>query len=282
MSTAPLVSIGLPVRNGAAGITTALESLTAQTWPNLEIVVSDNASSDETVALVEQVAARDPRVRLIRQARDIGMMANFHEVAAQSRGDYFLWAAHDDTRDTNYVAVLMQAMATQPETVVVVHADTDEVFEGFVRRHAPDFVTLGLAAPARLRRIARLQSFFLYGLWRRQAAAALPMRDMYWWPDLPPMLAAAALGEFAHAPGTSFRYTHHPRPFLRNKRAALTALPRLVLQSARAVHQVSGPGLGLLAGWLAAVRVAGQIGGFVAVRLRLRPGYVAESRQRAG
>jgi glycosyltransferase involved in cell wall biosynthesis len=278
MSTPPLVSIGLPVRNGAAGITRALESLTAQTWPNLEIVVSDNASSDETVALVEQVAARDPRVRLIRQQRDIGMMANFHEVAAQSRGEFFLWAAHDDTRDANYVAVLMQAMAAQPATVVVVHADTDEVFEGFARRHAPDFVTIGMLPGARMWRIARGQSFFLYGLWRRAVAARLPMRELYWWPDMPPMLAAAALGEFAHAPGAVFRYTHHPRPFFRGSAGALTALPLLVMQCARAVHQVAGLRLGALAGLIAARLVLGQMADFALVRLGLKRRYIEQSR----
>jgi glycosyltransferase involved in cell wall biosynthesis len=278
MSTPPLVSIGLPVRNGAAGITTALESLTAQTWPNLEIVVSDNASTDDTVALVEQVAARDPRVRLIRQQRDIGMMANFHEVAAQSRGEFFLWAAHDDTRDANFVAVLMQAMATQPAGVVLVHGDTDEVFEGFVRRHAPDFVTRGMAPAARLRRIARGQSFFLYGLWRRDAAARLPMRELYWWPDMPPMLAAAALGEFAHAPGATFRYTHHPRPFFRGRAGALTALPLLVMQCARAVSHVAGLWLGLLAGVVATQRVLDQIADFALVRLGVKRRYIEQSR----
>jgi glycosyltransferase involved in cell wall biosynthesis len=278
MTEAPLVSIGLPVRNGEAGIFRALQSLTGQTWKNLEIVVSDNASTDGTVALVEAVAARDPRVRLIRQARDIGMMANFHAVAAAARGKFFLWAAHDDTRDPDYVRVLMTAMATQPAQVVVVHGDTEEVFDGFSRRHQPTFVTLGMAPSARMWRIARGQSFFLYGLWRREVAARLPMRELYWWPDMPPMLAAAALGEFAHAPGATFRYTHHPRPFFRGRAGAITALPLLVAQCARAVQQVAGLRLGLLAGLIATRLVLGQIADFVLVRLGLKRRYIDASR----
>lgn len=278
MTAAPLVSIGLPVRNGEAGILRALQSLTAQTWPNLEIVVSDNASTDGTVALVQQVVARDPRVRLICQERDIGMMANFHAVAAEARGDYFLWAAHDDTRDADYVRVLMAAMATQPARVVVVHGDTDEVFDDFTRRHPPGFVTLGKAPAARMWRIARGQSFFLYGLWRRDVAARLPMRELYWWPDMPPMLAAAALGEFAHAPGAVFRYTHHPRPFFRGSTSAITALPRLVAQCFRAVHQVAGVWLGVLAGLIAARLVLGQVADFALVRLGVKRRYIDQSR----
>jgi glycosyltransferase involved in cell wall biosynthesis len=278
MNDVPLVSIGLPVRNGEAGILRALESLTAQTWPKLEIVVSDNASTDNTVALVQGVIARDPRVRLVRQAQDIGMMANFHAVAAAARGDFFLWAAHDDTRDPGYVRVLMAAMAAQPAQVVVVHGDTDEVFEGFTRRHAENFVTRGLPPAARLWRIARGQSFFLYGLWRREIAARLPMRELYWWPDMPPMLAAAALGEFAHAPGAVFRYTHHPRPFFRGRAGALTALPLLVAQCFRAVRQVAGLRLGALAGLIAARLVLGQVADFVLVRLGLKRRYIDASR----
>lgn len=275
MSAAPLVSIGLPVRNGAATIAAALESLVAQDHPDIEVIVSDNASTDDTVAIVTRFAARDPRIRLIRQRRNIRMMANFHAVAAAARGPFFMWAAADDTRSPDYARLLLEGFARHPAAACV-HGETEEVFEGFARRHDPAFVTLGLAPAARLRRIARGQSFFLYGLWRTEIARALPMRELYWWPDLPPMLAAAALGQFAHQPGPVFRYTFHPRPFFRDPGAALTALPRLAWGCFVAVREVAGLRLGLLAGWLALARIAAQLRDFAAVRLGLKKTYAAE------
>jgi glycosyltransferase involved in cell wall biosynthesis len=271
-----LVSIGLPVRNGAATIRAALESLVAQDHPAIEIIVSDNASTDATLAVVEEMARADRRIRIIRQERNIRMMANFHAVAAAARGSFFMWAAADDTRSPDYVRLLLEGFARHPDAVCV-HGDTDEVFpdSGAVRRHAPRFVTLGLSPAARLRRIVGGQSFFLYGLWRTEVARALPMRELYWWPDMPPMLAAAALGEFAHRPGPVFRYTHHPRPFLRDRRSALTALPLLVSGCFAAVRKVAGTRLGLVAAALALALVGRQISDFAAVRLGLKKPYAA-------
>jgi glycosyltransferase involved in cell wall biosynthesis len=270
----PRISIGLPVRNGEAGIARALASLSAQDVGDVEIIVSDNASTDGTVAIVTRAMDADPRIRLIRQPHDIGMMANFHAVAAAARGAFFMWAAHDDDRAPDYARILLDGFARHPRAVCV-HGDTDEVFATFVRRHDPVFVTLGLSPAARLWRIARGQSFFLYGLWRTEVARALPMRELYWWPDMPPMLAAAALGEFAHAPGAVFRYTHHPRPFLRDPRAALLALPRLVAACGSAVTRVAGWRLGVLAALIAARLVAGQVADFALVRLGVKRDYAS-------
>ena len=70
--SSPVISVGLPVRNGAAHIAQAIESLLNQTFDGLEVVVYDNASTDATAVIVETIAARDHRVRLVRHPRDIG------------------------------------------------------------------------------------------------------------------------------------------------------------------------------------------------------------------
>ena len=60
------VAIGMPVLNGANFIRPALDSLLAQTYQDFTILVSDNASTDETVAIVEEYMRRDPRISLQR------------------------------------------------------------------------------------------------------------------------------------------------------------------------------------------------------------------------
>jgi glycosyltransferase involved in cell wall biosynthesis len=95
-SSPPLVSIGIPVRNGAEFVREALDSARAQDYPNLEILVSDNASSDDTEALCREHANRDPRIRYWRNPEDIGQVGNFGKVLAQASGRYFTWLAADD------------------------------------------------------------------------------------------------------------------------------------------------------------------------------------------
>jgi glycosyltransferase involved in cell wall biosynthesis len=94
VTSTPLVSVCIPVRNGEKLLGATLESVLAQDLDDFELVVSDNASTDATVAVVEEMA--DPRVRLLRGTEDIGGIANWNRVAAQARGRYLKLLAADD------------------------------------------------------------------------------------------------------------------------------------------------------------------------------------------
>jgi glycosyltransferase involved in cell wall biosynthesis len=100
----PLVTIGVPVFNGENSILSALNSIMDQSYKNLEIIVSDNCSTDSTGFILENFAKDNPKVRVIRQVENIGLTNNFNFLASQANGKYFMWAAHDDTRDPTYVA----------------------------------------------------------------------------------------------------------------------------------------------------------------------------------
>ena len=91
----PLVTIGMPIRNGDPYFELALESVLAQDYPNLEIVVSDNGSTDGTSGILARVAALDPRIRL-PSVQDSQRFKNFEWVLRQARGRYFMWVADDD------------------------------------------------------------------------------------------------------------------------------------------------------------------------------------------
>ena len=92
----PRVSIGLPVYNGERYLRESIDSILAQTFQDFELVVCDNASTDETARICEEYAERDPRVRYFRNARNIGGINNANLTFERSRGDLFRWAAHDD------------------------------------------------------------------------------------------------------------------------------------------------------------------------------------------
>ncbi|MEO6867496.1 MAG: glycosyltransferase family A protein [Gaiellales bacterium] len=118
MTWQPKVSIGVPLYNAEGHVATALGSLAAQTHPNLEIVVSDNHSTDGTYAACLAFAQRNPLVRVFQQPRNIGAIGNFNYVLAQATGKFFLWAAHDDLRDPTYVAECVAALDRQPSANV--------------------------------------------------------------------------------------------------------------------------------------------------------------------
>lgn len=114
---APKVSVGVPVFNGAMTIARAIESLTAQTYRNLEIVISDNASTDATESVCRALAAGDPRVRYVRQPRNIGAASNFRAVLDLALGDYFLWAAADDWRSPDFIELNVSFLEAHPDFV---------------------------------------------------------------------------------------------------------------------------------------------------------------------
>lgn len=99
----PKVSIGMPVYNGARYIREALDTLVAQTYTDLELIISDNASTDATEGICREYAARDPRIKYVRQSRNRGVIVNFQFALAEAVGEYFMWAAYDDKWGCGYL-----------------------------------------------------------------------------------------------------------------------------------------------------------------------------------
>lgn len=92
----PLVTVLMPAWNAAGYIATALPSLLAQSWQNLEVLVVDDASTDETATLVESFAAQDKRVRLIKNADNAGPYVARNLGLAEARGEFVTVHDTDD------------------------------------------------------------------------------------------------------------------------------------------------------------------------------------------
>jgi glycosyltransferase involved in cell wall biosynthesis len=123
----PRVSIGMPVYNGEALLESTLEALLKQTFDDFEIVVCDNASTDRTAAIAESFAARDTRVRYVRNERNIGANGNFSKVARLTTAPLFKWAAHDDLYAPTYLEQCVAILDADPEVVM---AHSDAIFIG--------------------------------------------------------------------------------------------------------------------------------------------------------
>ncbi|MGD0002798.1 MAG: glycosyltransferase family 2 protein [Anaerolineaceae bacterium] len=121
-SSVPLVSIGLPVYNGERFIQRALDSLLAQDYSNLEIIISDNSSTDRTGNICLACQEKDARVRYYRNDANIGMMGNFKRTLDLARGEYFMFAAHDDRWSPEFISSLLLDLGGHPESGVVMSA----------------------------------------------------------------------------------------------------------------------------------------------------------------
>ncbi len=108
------VTIGLPVYNGADYLDEAMASLCAQTHMDLQILVSDNASTDETADILARWAARDSRVQVYRQPENIGAWGNFLWLAQNAAGEFLSFAAHDDRWSPNYISSLCLELQGRP------------------------------------------------------------------------------------------------------------------------------------------------------------------------
>ncbi|WP_018985061.1 glycosyltransferase family 2 protein [Methylophilus methylotrophus] len=115
----PLISVGIPTFNRPESLRRVLLEINQQTYKNLEIIVSDNASTgSETENIVRKVMQNDSRVRYIKQPKNIGPVHNFQFVLMQATGEYFMWAADDDWHDQKFVEVLYQNLMTDTSAVV--------------------------------------------------------------------------------------------------------------------------------------------------------------------
>ena len=131
----PAVSVGIPTYNRADGLRRALESVLAQSERDIEVIVADNASSDETAQVIELAVARDARVRAITQPSNVGLTANFNTVLQAARGRYAMVLADDDWLEPDYLARCRAALDADEHLALVAgsaiyHAPGGETFAG--------------------------------------------------------------------------------------------------------------------------------------------------------
>ena len=138
-SASPAVTVGVPVYNSDQYLAQTLRSILSQTFTNFELVISDNASTDETPAICKDFARTDPRVRYVRQPQNIGAPRNYNALVALARGRYFKWSSSNDLIEPQFLAACVPILAARRD-VVLVYPRTRyfDAATGNVRDHADD------------------------------------------------------------------------------------------------------------------------------------------------
>lgn len=115
MKAGPLIAIGLPVYNGDKTLGQVLDSILAQTYRDFTLLISDNASTDDTQDICLEYAALDARIRYVRQARNIGADANFSYVFDNTLSEFYMWSAADDLRSPDFLELNLRFLQQHPD-----------------------------------------------------------------------------------------------------------------------------------------------------------------------
>jgi FkbM family methyltransferase len=238
----PLVSIGVPVRNGGDFLRETIDSLLALEFRSFEIVVSDNMSDDGTPGILAEYAERDSRIRVFRQSEVIPALDNFKFVLEKARGQYFAWNAHDDMRSPESLTLLVDALS-DPEVacamtdVVNLYEETgslgvdelDLIRRGDVDR---DWITIR----SKFFDVPTSNIFHcFYGLMRREVAIKCPLeliRGKATNLEIPFLASASLMGKIVSVRHQGFFYRRHSNSLYHQE---LTAGERGEFRSKRSV-----------------------------------------------
>lgn len=113
------VSIGVPAYNAEPFLDATLESILSQTHPDLEVIVSDNASTDRTGEIAQAWSRRDSRIRYVRNERNVGLVRNYNRLVHLASGRFFKWAGADDVIEPDFVRRSLAVFAREPDVVLV-------------------------------------------------------------------------------------------------------------------------------------------------------------------
>lgn len=195
----PLVSIGMPIYNEGRFIKESLDSLVNQDYTNVELIVSDNCSTDNSGKICQKYIEQHDWISYHRFSRNIGASGNFRYVLQEARGKYFMWAAGHDLWTSNYISACVDLLESRPNTVVASgisnwideHGAVCDLEYGWVD-------TRGMDVIARYFTVLWGNMHPIYGLHRRSVLLEIPMTSVVG-TDLIVLTQMALKGDFVNA-----------------------------------------------------------------------------------
>jgi glycosyltransferase involved in cell wall biosynthesis len=208
------VAIGMPVRNGGNFLRESLSAVLAQTHEDIDVLVSDNASTDDTAEIVQSVAAGDHRVRYVRHDHDLGARRNHNYVLTQAaESAYCVWASHDDVMAPTFVERCVAKLAADRHAVLC-FTQFDVIDEWSLPvSSAVVPTTFAASTPA-----ARVRAFWssprvhqtMYGVMRRETVERVGLLRPWFGSDRALLIDLALQGDFACVDEVLFHHREHP------------------------------------------------------------------------
>ena len=247
----PLVTALVPTYNGAAFIRRTLDSLAAQTWPNLEILVGDDRSTDDTLDVVHGFAEQYPDTVVVERDDNLGWLRNSNDLMARARGELMFFAFHDDVVAPTYVEELVGALAANERAVLAFSDMEVHELDGTAELHVFDELEGLTSAVERGRVMVKRPGFWWVpnrGLFRSSAFAEVggihPNEQGEYSADWTWLLGLSLIGEFVRVPevlctkyylgqSLSKRWPHDSTQLLALRRSGIAEIRRSSLSPAR-------------------------------------------------
>jgi glycosyltransferase involved in cell wall biosynthesis len=219
----PRVSVGLAVYNGEKHLEQAIDSILAQTFADFELLISDNASTDQTEQICRQYAARDRRIRYYRNDANIGGANNENRTFLLSSGEYFRWAADDDVCAPELIAKCVAVLDRDPSVVLcysmVTEIDENGDYIGTISQNKGR----STRPHERFRDLARNdhKCEATYGLIRAEVLRKTRLQKNYTDSDRTLLAELSLYGRFFEIQEPLFYKRYHPRNTYVNMRARM-------------------------------------------------------------
>lgn len=114
-----LVSVVMATYNGERYITTQIESILNQSYLNLELIVVDDASTDKTKSILQELAIRDKRIKIVLSSKNIGFVANFERGLKLAEGEFIALSDQDDVFRNDKIQVMVNALKNNEVDLVI-------------------------------------------------------------------------------------------------------------------------------------------------------------------
>lgn len=241
--TQPLVSIGIPTYDRPDGLRRTIECLTRQTYPNLEILVSDNASpGDETEQVVNSLAQNDDRIKYVRHPINRGAYLNFRFVLDNAMGKYFMWFADDDSCDAAFISELVSCLEFNSD-IALAMCDVQMIEDTTSKSSEVRLSSIRLDTIACHWEVARKQFFAyptsniffcIYGLYRTEILKRCKINFVSKWKginfasEVPILAQIASRGKIVSLPKTLKTYISHSGSMYVKERRQLNCFDRMV------------------------------------------------------
>lgn len=207
----PKLSIGLPVYNGERFLQQSLDSLLAQTFTDFELIISDNASTDNTEEICRSYAAKDQRIRYYRNPENIGCAHNFNRVFELATGEYFKWAAYDDLHAPEFLQKCIEIL-DQDVTVILCHSQVYFIDEQgkFLQTYDIKLKTDSDKPQERFQELlSKHLCYPIYGVIRHSVLKNIPLMGGYGNADGVLLLRLGMIGKFYEIPEYLFFARSH-------------------------------------------------------------------------
>lgn len=129
MKTSPAASICIPVYNGAQYLRETILSALSQSFPDFELLIIDDGSDDESVAIISEFKCIDSRIVFLRNDKRLGLVGNWNECIKKARGKWIKFIFQDDLLEPNCLELMTDAIGRSPDKELIIFCKRDFIFE---------------------------------------------------------------------------------------------------------------------------------------------------------